>query len=349
MRCSHCGIEVKELDRVCKNCGKIIEKKKYCLNCRKEYPITEEFCDDCGIRLVDSLETSGEPTQKKPEQPEKKETIVPETIKSAKVEIPPQLETTTVASEKLARIKGLLAKARLLELEGKLLEAKDACLEILALTSSEKYPPSEIDTISECRKILESIKNKRKEMGLETVKKLLSDEKYQEAIKICDQLCKDYPDDEDLKQIHYDAMESAFQKKREDEEEKIKGDKTKRKEQITKISQTSQNFIKDGKIVKALNCLKEILKIEPENKEIKEQAKSLKKELIRLRRKKLIKFAIISAVPIILGIILFGLTFLTTELPLGNEIWFFVGITGIAIGICILLIGIIIARLHGSK
>jgi len=349
MRCLYCSADVSELDKFCKNCGKIIEKKnKYCLNCQKTYPITEQFCDDCGIRLVDSLETFGEPVKMKSESTGEIKDTITEGVKNDEYEKLIQSKVEKYLSEGQVDINELLNKARLLESEGKFVEAREVCLEILVLASGGKILFPEMDIIGECRKILESIKIRRIESGLEKVKKCITEGNYQEAIKISEQLSNDYPENEDLKQIHYEAMEANFQRKRNEEEDKIKGGEVRKKKRVEKLIQMGNTFSQKGKMLKAVNCIKRALNLDSENKELKERLKVFKDELAKWRTKIRIKCAIISTAILVLGAICFGLTFLM-ELPFGNEVWFFVGVGLIGISVILFIIGLAVTGLYRFK
>jgi len=349
MRCLYCSAEVSELDKICNNCGKIIEKKnRYCLNCQKTYPITEQFCDDCGIRLVDSLETFGEPVKMKSESTEEIKSTITEGVKDDEYDKLIQSKVEKYISEGQVDINELLNKARLLESEGKCVEAKDVCLGILVLASAEKILLPGVDVVGECRKILESIKKRRIESGLEKAKKCIMEGNYQEAIKISEQLSTDYPENEDLKQIHYEAMEANFQRKRNEEEDKIKGGEVRKKKRVEKLMQMSNTFSQKGKILKAVNCIKRALNLDSENKELKERVQILKDELAKWRNKIRIKCAIISTVILVLGAICFGLTFLM-ELPIGNEVWFFIGVGLMGISVILFIIGLVVTELYRLK
>ncbi len=296
MRCPHCGMEINEMDKFCKNCGNTLDQE--------------------------NINSSEEPIILEPEPHE----------------IPQQPKN----------IPELLKKARTLESEKNLIEAKEICLEILVRLSNADNVITETDHLAECRKILTSIKQQQAKDDFERAKQLLMKDDFQEVIDICNRLKQDDPENDDLKQLSYEAMEGIHRKKRAEEEGKIRELKKNRSQKVNELLQEADFLHRDGKIAHALNLLKEALKVDSESKLVKERIPFLMNELKELKRKKIMKFSLIAGIVIVLGAIFFGLTFLM-ELPPNNELWFFGSLGCMLIGIIIFFIGLFLASLSGSK
>ncbi len=55
MKCTNCGVEVKEGQKFCLQCGALIPQNKKCIKCGAELPLDAKFCSECGAKL-DGLE-----------------------------------------------------------------------------------------------------------------------------------------------------------------------------------------------------------------------------------------------------------------------------------------------------
>ena len=56
MKCTNCGVEVKEGQKFCLQCGALIPQNKKCIKCGAELPLDAKFCGECGAKLDGSEE-----------------------------------------------------------------------------------------------------------------------------------------------------------------------------------------------------------------------------------------------------------------------------------------------------